>query len=212
MYNKNPLERHEYERLAKFFQDNEVFADSRAKRAFADSKRGMNLLRKVIQGATSQEPSFVEKVRSPRFMKWSFACVAILDQDYSLTGREHLLAEGLRNYHSARDKEESPEWLAYLSTGRTGRIDTDEVLVCLEQLKSSMIQAASLEPKDPQRLFSSEQRKKIFEMSSGSCVSCFIVLSETNFHADHIKPHSQGGKTTLENGQALCAACNVKKN
>ena len=211
MYNNNPLERHEYDRLAEFLQDSHRFDENRAKKAVADSKRIMNLLRKTIQEAISQDAAFLEKVRSPRLMKWTFACIATLDKDYSLTGREHLLAKGLRNYHSAREKEESPEWVAYLSTGRTGRMDTGDVRVCLEHLKNSMIQAATLEPKDPQRFFSSEQRKKIFEKSSGYCAFCSIGLSETNFHADHIVPHSQGGQTTLENGQALCTACNTKK-
>ena len=171
----------------------------------------MNLLRKIVKEASSQDPGFSEKVRSPRLMKWTFACVAMLDRNYSLSGREHLLAKGLRSYHCAREIEENPEWAAYLSTGRTGRIDTDDVRICLEHLKSSMILAATLEPKDPQRIFSSGQRKKIFEKSSGSCALCYIELSETNFHADHILPHSQGGQTTVENGQALCSKCNTQK-
>lgn len=30
-------------------------------------------------------------------------------------------------------------------------------------------------------------------------------------HADHIHPHSRGGDTSIHNGQALCARCNLKK-
>ena len=33
----------------------------------------------------------------------------------------------------------------------------------------------------------------------------------TNFQADHVIPYSKGGKTVLQNGQALCADCNLKK-
>lgn len=211
MYNNNPLERHEYERLENFFKDDKEFSEKRANKAVADCKRVMNLLRRVIREAIKQDAAFLEKVRSPRLMKWTFACIAMLDKDYSLTGREHLLAEGLRSYHCAREKEESPEWIAYLSTGRTGRIDTDEVRVCLDHLKNGIIQAAALEPRDPKRFFSSEQRKKLFEKSLGHCAECDIRISMTNFHADHIVPHSQGGPTILENGQALCTACNTKK-
>ena len=75
-----------------------------------------------------------------------------------------------------------------------------------------MIHAAGLQPKDPQRLFSADQRADIYDKSGGSCASCGIELSETNFHADHIVPYIQGGKTTVENGQALCIACNLKKS
>ena len=211
MYNKNPLERHEYERLEEFLQDSQTFDEKRAKRAVADCKRIMNLLRKTIQEAIEQDTAFVEKVRSPRLMKWTFACITMLDRDYSLTGREHLLARGMRSYQRVREKEDSFEGIAYLRTGRTGRIDTDPVRVCLDHLKNNMIHAAALEPKDPQRFFSSSQRRSIFEKSLGFCASCGIELSETNFHADHIEPYSLGGQTTLENGQALCTACNLKK-
>ena len=169
------------------------------------------MLRKIIQEATIQDATFVERVRSPRLIKWTFASLTLLDHDYSLGGREHSLATGLRTYHDTREEENNPEWLAYLSTGRTGRIDTNEVKVCLEDLKNRMILAAELEPKDPQRFFSSDQRKKIWEASLGYCTLCGIQLSETNFHADHVVPYSQGGPTTLENGQALCTACNRKK-
>ena len=211
MYNNNPLERHEYERLAEFFQNGEKFSENSAKKALTGTKRTMNFLRKVIQEAVGKDPAFIDKVRSARLMKWTYACIATLDGDYALTGKEHLLANGLRSYHSARETENSPEWLAYLNTGRTGRIDTDEVRVCLGHLKNCIIQAAALEPKDAKRFFTSKQRKMIFESSLGYCASCNIELSETNFHADHIVPHNQGGQTTLENGQALCAACNTQK-
>ena len=211
MYNNNPLERHEYEHLVKFLQNNHEFEVSRAKKATNDSKRVMNLLRKTIQEAITRDATFVERVRSARLMKWTFASLTLLERDYSLGGREHLLAKGLCTYHYARVTENSPEWLAYLTTGRSGRIDTDEVRICLEHLKNKMMLAAELEPKDPHRLFSFEQRKTIFEESLGYCKLCDIELSETNFHADHVVPYSQGGPTTVENGQALCTACNRKK-
>ena len=211
MYNNSPLERHEYEQLARFLQNKQDFDEKRATRALDDCNRVMNLLRRTFQEAINEDNSFVENIRSPRLIKWAFACVASLNQDYTLTGREHLLANGLRHYQSARERENSPEWVAYLSTGRTGRIDTDEVSVCLAHLKNSMIYAANLEPKDPQRFFTSVQRKTIYEQSLGYCARCNLELSETNFHADHVTPYSGGGKTTLENGQALCTRCNLQK-
>lgn len=210
-YNNNPLERHEYDHLAKFFKDTQKYDEKDAKKAVAISKRLMNLLRKTVLEAIEQDATFIEKVRSPRLIKWTFACLTMLDQAYSLSGREHLLAEGLRSYHCARQEEDSVEWVAYLSTGRTGRIDTDDVQICLEHIKNRMICAADLEPKDPKRFFSSEQRREIFDRSNGRCELCNIKLSKTNFHADHTKPHSLGGPTTLENGRALCTACNQKK-
>ena len=211
IYSGNPLDRQEYDHLETFLQNSQPFDEKRAQTTVARTKRIMNLERKTIQEAIEGDGQFSNKVTSPRLIKWTFACLSMLDERYLLTGREHLLAKGLRDYQSAREQAETPEWRAYVETGRTGRIDSDDVKVCLEHLKSQMIYAASLQPKDPQRLFPAEQRIQIFDMSGGSCALCGIELSITNFHADHIVPYSQSGKTTLDNGQALCAACNLKK-
>ena len=211
IYRGNPLDRHEYERLVGFLQDSHSFDEKCARQSVAETKRLMNLVRKTIEEASDLDVEFSEKVSSARLLKWAFASIYMLDKDYSLTGREHLLAKGLAGYWSAKENEESQEWFSYVTTGRTGRMDTSDVATCLDQLQNWMIQAASLQPKDAQRHFTPGQRKEIYKRSCGACASCGISLSETNFHADHIQPYSQSGPTTLENGQALCSACNLKK-
>lgn len=60
------------------------------------------------------------------------------------------------------------------------------------------------------RIFSKQQRLALFEFYQGKCAICFDKL-DSSFHADHIIPYSKGGKTDVLNGQALCAACNLKK-
>ena len=45
------------------------------------------------------------------------------------------------------------------------------------------------------------------------CELCGNNLSSIKeCHFDHIYPFVKGGKSTLENCQLLCAACNLKKN
>lgn len=45
------------------------------------------------------------------------------------------------------------------------------------------------------------------------CEICSNNLSSIKeCHFDHIYPFAKGGKSTLENCQLLCAACNLKKN
>jgi 5-methylcytosine-specific restriction endonuclease McrA len=46
--------------------------------------------------------------------------------------------------------------------------------------------------------------------AAGACEGCGNRLGGA-FHSDHVRPYSKGGATTLDNGQALCAACNLKK-
>jgi len=47
-------------------------------------------------------------------------------------------------------------------------------------------------------------------MSGNLCKKCGAHL-KGKFHADHKKAFSKGGKTILNNGQALCETCNLIK-
>ena len=53
--------------------------------------------------------------------------------------------------------------------------------------------------------------KKILLIGAGNtCQKCNKKL-DGNFHADHIRPFSKNGPTTLRNAQDLCIECNLKK-
>jgi superfamily II DNA or RNA helicase len=61
------------------------------------------------------------------------------------------------------------------------------------------------------RAFTARQKRNLAMLSGGKCVLCGSILGR-RFHADHIVPFSRGGETILLNGQALCAACNLRKS
>jgi len=68
-----------------------------------------------------------------------------------------------------------------------------------------------LEAKDAQRLFTDEQRRIIWQRADGKCqwnetdVSlCNFPIEYDNFDADHVLPHNQGGRTSVDNGRVLC--------
>jgi len=71
---------------------------------------------------------------------------------------------------------------------------------------------------DPERLFTIQQRYKLWERQGGICTITGkqIPENEINNHtlwaADHIYPHSKGGPTTLENGQLICKQANLEKS
>lgn len=65
--------------------------------------------------------------------------------------------------------------------------------------------------KDPARAFNSNERIVIWRMAGEKCLSCSKTVTLTECHADHIKPHSRGGRTSIDNGQCLCSSCNLKK-
>ena len=74
---------------------------------------------------------------------------------------------------------------------------------------------ADIELKDDQRLFMHEQRLAIYRRDAGICkvaLKCQGKKCEwDNWAADHIKPWSKGGKTTVQNGQVSCVPCNAAK-
>jgi len=61
------------------------------------------------------------------------------------------------------------------------------------------------------RAFKSADRQKLLWKSDGKCSICGKNLFQ-GYHADHIIPYSLGGKTEINNGQALCQTCNLSKS
>jgi superfamily II DNA or RNA helicase len=61
------------------------------------------------------------------------------------------------------------------------------------------------------RRFSQRQRRALYLAAAGHCEMCGAEL-DAGWHADHVVPHSKGGATTIENGQALCPSCNQSKS
>ena len=62
------------------------------------------------------------------------------------------------------------------------------------------------------RQFGEDDRQTLYHRQQGRCAHCGALFELKEMHADHIVPWSKGGKTTLENGQMLCARCNWEKS
>ena len=62
--------------------------------------------------------------------------------------------------------------------------------------------------------FTQSEKETIFKRDGYKCVVCGLGRENgLDLHADHIKPKSLGGLSTIENGQTLCARHNfIKKN
>jgi hypothetical protein len=68
-----------------------------------------------------------------------------------------------------------------------------------------------MESKDPQRAYNHYQKLAMYNRAQGKCQNCNSEISLDNAIADHINRHSDGGLTTLNNGQILCEDCHNKK-
>lgn len=62
------------------------------------------------------------------------------------------------------------------------------------------------------RTFDKHDKTTMYERQKGICPVCKKHFELNEMHADHIVPWSKGGKTDLDNGQMLCAACNLEKS
>lgn len=209
IYQNDLFTRQEYKHLAEFIRGG--VDNKRAARAVEECRRILNYECKVLEEALREDVGFRRYVQTARTLKWIFAVVSSMNSRYALSGREHLVAKGILTYYKLMSKESTDEWTAYVNTGRTGRIDTKEVKDCLVHLENCILIATNADPLDPQRLFKPEKRNLIYQNAGGRCQECAIPLSQSNFHADHMKPHSLGGQTVVGNGRALCSRCNRLK-
>jgi hypothetical protein len=74
--------------------------------------------------------------------------------------------------------------------------------------------AGLFERKDEQRTFSPEQRRMLWNTDDEQyCknTNCRAKLRWGDFHVDHKRAHSRGGRTSLDNAQLLCPKCNTSK-
>lgn len=60
------------------------------------------------------------------------------------------------------------------------------------------------------RRFNKTQKLVLALLAGFRCESCGVELPK-DFHGDHRVAWSKGGETTVANGQALCARCNLAK-
>jgi 5-methylcytosine-specific restriction endonuclease McrA len=80
-----------------------------------------------------------------------------------------------------------------------------------EQILRGLLETL-FERKDSARLFSSEQRRLLWNTSGmRRCSVCGKTLTWEDFTIDHINPYSKGGRTELENAALMCRKHNSAK-
>ena len=68
------------------------------------------------------------------------------------------------------------------------------------------------EKKDNKRIYSREQRRLIWNSEDEpKCAICEKIVTWEDYNADHIKPHSKGGKTLIDNAALTHRSCNLRK-
>lgn len=143
---------------------------------------------------------------------------AMLDR-YVITDKAKDIRKWFSDFEKYRLSEEEkdidrqdPEIIAYHEKISNSSDSFDSIKFRHEYLSKLLFASLpDLETKDNQRDFDASQRAAIFRRDGGRCQICKTECSWDDWHADHIKPWSKGGKTIVENGQVLCPNCNLSK-
>jgi len=199
-----------------------------------DSLHGPHLQKLVatLRDTLSTTARIFPQLRGSRFTKLAdFYTLFILvwkwkyDQKYVLNDRRRnqlaqaYLSQFAYNVDRVREKqrrfkpfEEGERVFQYYLDTVTGATDNINQRQRREKVLQSVL-GGCFEEKDPMRTFNDEQRRIIWYTSNGRCSQrgCRKKLAPSTFHVDHIRAHSRGGKTRLENAQLLCPKCNLRK-
>ena len=157
---------------------------------------------------------------NPKLKKWASITLPIvikdLNEGYVLTNLEKNFAESFMELeqirHYEREKEEENQNPKIINFNDAARADDPARLKSRHDfLKNWFLEKIDdLEPilRDSQRIFTQEQRVILYARSGGKCQLCNTPITQDNFDADHIIRYTDGGKTSLNNGRALCITCN----
>lgn len=181
--------------------------------------------RKIRRVLEFMAQAFTEK--TPELERYSvvslYSLVSHCLEKYAIQGRQDALRNWFISFEGVRAAQEGltadnadPELLAYKERTSHSTDAQDSIQWRHDFLLRKFFEAVpDIEPKDGQRLFSHEQRLAIFRRDNCICqvrLKCTGDKCEWDFwEADHISPWSQGGKTTVENGQVACQPCNSSK-
>lgn len=114
------------------------------------------------------------------------------------------------------EDEGDAEWISYKEKISHSTDSEDSIRYRMEfMLRDLMVCHPDLSLKDAQRTFTEAQRRAVFRRDEGLCqlgIKCSREkVKWDDWHCDHRLAWTEGGKTTVENGQVACAACNLAK-
>lgn len=152
-----------------------------------------------------------------------YCLVSTLIEKYVHYDTEKLLADWFIKFETERRKqddlpeeERDSQLIEYRRLTSYSTDGEESIRGRLELLEKHFFLACPDIPAiDGIRSFGHEQRLAIYRRDEGRCQLRTHCNGEKlrwgDWHADHIVPYSQGGKTTVSNGQVACVACNTAK-
>jgi hypothetical protein len=199
--------------LNKMYQENSSFEKSQ-KEAKA-VRRVLDLLHEVFPEKTPE---------LSRFSVIALYCVcAELLAGYVRNEFTPVLSNWFLDFESRRRAQDElsaddadSDWVSYKEKISHSTDSADSIRSRVDyMMRDLLLHYPGLSLKDPQRGFTYQQRLAVFRRDEGICqvgIRCSGEKVRWNeWHCDHRVPWTSGGKTTVENGQVSCVACNLAK-
>ena len=199
--------------LNRMYEDNQKFDVNGA--VAKSVRRTLGLLAEVFPDKTPE---------LERYNVIALYCVfADLQRVYAMAGIKADLRGWFLDFEEKRRAQEALDddhgdsgWLTYKERISHSTDAQESIRFRMEFMLGSVLERfPALELKDNQRDFTHVQRLTIFRRDQQPCqvrIKCDGVRVVWDaWHCDHNKPWTLGGRTTVENGQVACPACNLAK-
>lgn len=135
-----------------------------------------------------------------------------------------IIREFIYSFHirwKSYDESSDTDLLSFSNRRQQGENDIEARDIILRQIFFTYLKEHNFEllEKDEKRAFTELERIIIYRKGKGLCQQCLredkpdneAKVSWSNFQADHVLPHSKGGRTVVENGELLCSYHNQSK-
>lgn len=174
-------------------------------------------IKKVLNFLNRAFPDETPELNNDTWVINCYLLASYLIRNYVMDGKEKAFHD---YYTSFWDKAEKAKWegkgpaklMKFVDANSSGTTSKKNIETRLNLMKQAFLEKnPNFEFSDPRRYFDHFEKTIIFRRDKGVCQECRKKVKWEDFEADHIRAHAKGGKTTLENGQVLCSACNAKK-
>jgi hypothetical protein len=199
--------------LNRMYQQNLVFADS------------SNIAKSVKKTLDVLAETFPEPTPElERFNVIALYClVAELQRQYIFSDIRSSLHYWFLEFETQRrqqdqldDDSADAEWISYKEKISHSTDAQESIRFRMEfMMRHLLSRFPTLRQRDNQRDFTHVQRLTIFRRDLGVCQLRIRCIGDKvrwdDWHCDHKIPWTNGGATTVENGQVACPACNLTK-
>jgi len=206
--------------------ESEGFSDISPKNLYDFFKKNRNLnensrvaikINRVLNYLDKVFPEKTPEISKNSWLVNLYLLISDLMDKYVLKGREKEVRNFYLNFWRevedvGRTGKGSSELIRFYDANKSGTTSKKNIETRFKIMKTKFLEMhRDLELLDPNRYFDYYEKVVIYRRDKGICQECGRKVAWEEFEADHIKAHSSGGKTTIENGQLLCRECNRKK-